>query len=241
MKRRCNGEGTISKRRDGRYVAAVTLDQGRRKFVYARTREEAAKKLTELLKAKHDGLPISTEGQTVGTFLLSWLEAIRPSVRPRTWSRYSELVNLHVIPELGRVPLSRLKPQLLQQLYARKQDQGLSAATVRQVHAVLRKALADAVRWDQLARNVAALVKPPRVQRRDMVTLDPGQARAFLDAARGERLEALYVLALTTGMRRGELLALRWKDLDLELKRLQVTRGNGTSAVACSLMKSPAC
>ena len=223
MKRRCNGEGTISRRRDGRFVAAVTLDGGRRKFVYTRTREEAARKLTELLKAKHDGLPIPTERQTVKDFLLSWLEAVRPSIRPRTWGRYSEYVNLHVIPELGRLPLFRLTPQHVQRLYARKREQGLSAATVRHLHAVLRKALADALRWAQVARNVAALVKPPRAQHRDMTTLTPEQARAFLAVARGERLEALYVAALTTGMRRGELLALRWKDVDLERRRLQVT------------------
>jgi len=172
MMRRYNGEGTIAKRRDGRWVAAVTLDGGRRKFAYACTREEVARKLTDLLKAKQDGLPITTERQTTRAFLLSWLEAMRSSLRPLTWRRYSEYVRLHTIPELGRLPLSRLMPQHVQRLYARKRDQGLSAATVRGLHAVLRKALGDAVRWGMVARNVAALAKPPRAEQREMTNAD---------------------------------------------------------------------
>ena len=223
MTRRYNGEGTVAKRRDGRWVAAVSLQGGRRKFVYARTREEAGKKLTELLKAKGDGLPIPTDRRVLRDFMQSWLEAVRPSLRPRTWQRYSEFVRLHIVPELGRLPISRITVEHVHRLHTKKLDQGLSASTVRHIHAVLRKALGDAARWGLVTRNVVALAKPPRPERREMTTLAPEQARAFVESARAERLEALFVLGLTTGMRRGELLGLRWKDVDLKRGVLHVS------------------
>ncbi len=224
MARRCNGEGTISKRRDGRWVAAVSLDGGRRKFVYAHTREEAARKLTELLKAKLDGMPITTDRQTVKDFLLSWLETVRPSLSARAWRRYSEYVRLHAVPEFGRILLSRLTPQHLQRLYARKLEQGLSAMTVRHLHATLHKALADAARWGSVARNVADLATPPRVERQEMKTLTPQEARVLLEVATGDRLYALYALALSSGVRRGELLGLRWDDVKLERGIVEIQR-----------------
>lgn len=224
MARRCNGEGTISKRRDGRWVAAVTWGGGRRKFVYARTREEAARKLTNLLKAKQDGLPIPTDKQTVKDFLPSWLEAVRPSLRDSAWRRYAELVRLHAVPELGRISLSRLTPQHLQRLYARKLEEGLSPTTVRHLHAMLHKALGDAARWGLAARNVADLTTPPRVERRELKTLTRQQAKVLLDAATSDRLHALYVLALTSGARRGELLGLKWDDVDLERGIVEIQR-----------------
>jgi len=223
MTRRYNGEGTVAKRRDGRWVAAVSLQGGRRKFVYARTREEAGKKLTELLKAKGDGLPIPTDRRVLRDFMQWWLEAVRPSLRPRTWQRYSEFVRLHIVPELGRLPISRITVEHVHRLHTKKLDQGLSASTVRHIHAVLRKALGDAARWGLVTRNVVALAKPPRPERREMTTLAPEQARAFVESARAERLEALFVLGLTTGMRRGELLGLRWKDVDLKRGVLHVS------------------
>jgi len=129
-----------------------------------------------LLKAKLDGLPIITDRQTVKDFLLSWLETVRPSLRARAWRRYSEYVRLHAVPEFGRILLSRLTPQHLQRLYARKLEQGLSAMTVRHLHAMLHKALADAARWGLVARNVGDLATPPRVERQEMKTLIPQEA-----------------------------------------------------------------
>jgi integrase len=222
MSKRANGEGSIYKRADGRWCATLSLDQGKRKSFYGATRQEVARKLSAALKTREDGLPVLGERETLATYLARWLESARPSLRYATWVRYQTLVRLHIVPEQGRVPLARLAPQHLQRLYASRQEAGLSAGTVRQIHAVLRRSLGQAERWGLVPRNVARLVTPPRNGRKEMKTLSPEQARCFLEAAAGDRLEALYVLALTTGMRQGELLALRWQNVDPDAARLHV-------------------
>jgi integrase len=181
-----------------------------------------AKKLTAALKKRDDGLPIVTGRRTVGKFLHEWLEAIRPSIRERTWVRYEQYVRLHLVPVLGKTSLERLTPQQLQRLYNDRLASGLSPTTVHHLHATIHKALAQAVRWNLVGRNVADLVDPPRIAGFEMKTLSPEQARALLGAAEGDRLEALYVLAITTGMRQGELLGLRWRDVDLDAGSVQI-------------------
>ena len=115
MTRRGNTEGSIYKRTDGRWVAAVSLDHGRRKALYGRTRQEVARKLAVALKARQDGLPLVGDRQTVAQYLAGWLESVKPSLRPRTHERYQQYVRLHALPELGRLPLSKLTPQHLLQ------------------------------------------------------------------------------------------------------------------------------
>ncbi len=222
MRKRANGEGSIYKRADGRWAASVSVEHGKRKAFYGKTRQDVALKLAVAIKARQDGLPLVAERQTVANYLQHWLETAKPTVRPRTFVRYEEYVRLHAIPELGRLSLARLSPQHLQRLYASRLDAGLSQTTVAHLHAVLHRALEQAARWGLVPRNVAKLVTPPRSSRQEMATLSPEQARAFLVAAQGDRLEALYVLALNTGMRQGEMLALRWRDVDLEGGSLQV-------------------
>ena len=228
-KRRANGEGSIYKRSDGRWVGSVSLDNGRRQHLYGATRQEVSRKLNAALKARQDGLPVLGERQTVGQFLQSWLETTKAAVRPRTWVRYEQYVRLHAIPGIGRVALTKLTPQHLQRLYTSRLEAGLSPTSVAHLHTVLHGALSQATKWGLTSRNVASLVTPPRIQHRQMVTFSEEQARTFLDAARGDRLEALYVLAVTTGMRQGELLALRWPDVDL---------GGGTVQVKATLQKT---
>ena len=201
MTRRANNEGSIYKRRDGRWAASISLDHGRRKYLYGKTRQEVGRKLTAALKARQDGLPIAGERQTVRQYLEGWLESACPSLRPRTWSRYEQYLRLHAIPEIGRLSLAKLGPQHLQRLYASRLEAGLSPTSVAHLHAVLHRALGQAARWGLVARNVAGLVTRPRIKRQEMATLSPEQARAFVETAQGDRLGALYVLALTTGMR----------------------------------------
>lgn len=220
--KRANGEGSIYKRSDGRWAGSLSLASGKRKTFYGKTRQEVAGKLAAALKARQDGLPLVGERQTVGQYLASWLESVRPSLRPRTFERYRQYVRLHALPDIGRLPLSRLAPQHLQRLYASRLEAGLSPMSVRHLHAVLHRALSQATRWGLLARNVADLVTPPRAGRHEMQTLSPEQARAFLQAVEGDRYEALFALALTTGLRQGELLALRWQDVDPDAGTLQV-------------------
>ncbi len=227
MARRGHNEGTIYKESDGRWVAAVDLGyvdgKRRRKKLHGKTRAEVARKLTEALKAHHDGLPLPSGQQTVGGFLDAWLDAVRPSLRARTWTRYEQTLRIHVPGSLRTLQLSRLGPQHLQQLYADRLEHGLAPATVLKLHAVLHHALDQAARWGLAVRNVADLVDAPRVPRREMRTLSPEQAQQFLASADGDPLEALYVLALSTGMRQGEILGLHWRDVDLDSGVARVT------------------
>ena len=222
MRKRANGEGSIYRRADGRWAASVSVNHGRRKYLYGRTRHDVARKLTATLKARQDGLPIVGERQTMIQYMEGWLESVKASLRPRTWERYEEIIRLRVNPVLGNLRLGRLAPEHLQRLYSGRLESGLSPGSVRQIHAVLRRALGQAARWGLVARNVATLVTPPRRSRQEMTAFGPEQVRTLLDAVAGDRLEALYVLAVTTGMRQGEILGLRWRDVDLDDGSVQV-------------------
>jgi integrase len=222
LSKRANGEGSIYKRSDGRWVATISLDRGRRKAFYGKTRQGVAGRLAAALKTHQDGLPVVGERQTVCNYLHSWLTSVEPSLRARTFIRYEQYIRLHAIPYIGGLPLARLSPQHLQRLYAERLSAGLSPTTVAHLHAVLHKALGQAAKWGQVPRNVADLVTKPRMSAPEMQTLTAEQARRLLDAASGDRLEALYVLALNTGMRQGEMLALKWRDIDLERGAIQV-------------------
>lgn len=221
--KRGNHEGSIYKRKDGRWEGALSLEGGKRKRFYGKTRQDASQKLAEALRDRDKGLPSVNERHTLASHLARWLDATKVTVRPSTWLRYEQYCRVHILPALGKKALSRLTPQDLQTFYAEKLAAGLSPTTVMHLHAVLHRVLHQAVRWGSAVRNVATLVDSPRRLRREMTTLSPEQARAFLTAIVGQRLEALYVLALTTGMRQGELLALRWRDVDMTHRTAQVT------------------
>jgi integrase len=220
--RRGNSEGTITKRADGRWEARITLEEGKRKCYYGKTRQEVAQRLTAALRDRENGLPIIGEKQTVEEYLTSWLDVTQHTIRPRTWKRYSELIRLHALPTLGKIRLAKLTPQQIQTLYSQKLSEGLSSTTVHHLHARLHRAFDRAVRLGLVQRNICDLVDAPRMKHQEMVTLSEEEARTLLAAAKGERLEALYVLAVATGMRQGELLALRWRDVDLGGATVQV-------------------
>jgi integrase len=129
---------------------------------------------------------------------------------------------LHFLPSLGRIMLTKLTAQHLQLLYAKKLEEGLTTTTVHHLHSIVHKALSNAMRLGLIQRNVCDLIDPPRMRHHEMTTLSEEQARLLLTTASGKRLEALYVLALATGMRQGELLALRWRDVDLDGSTLRV-------------------
>ncbi len=220
--RRGNSEGSITKRPDGRWEARISLEGGKRKSVYAKTRQEVARRLAEMTRDRDKGLPIVGERQTVGDFLTDWLANVKPTVRYRSWERYEQYVRLHIIPTLGAVALSKLTAQHVQRLYAKKLQEGSSPTSVSHLHTMFKFAMTQAQRLGLVQRNVVALVRPPHMLHPEMQVLSPDQARALLDAAVGDPLEALYVLALTTGMRRGEILALKWREVNLDQAYLQV-------------------
>jgi len=226
MGKRANQEGSVYKRQDGRWVASIVLENGKRKSVYCKTQQEAIKAARKANQDKDQGLLLPGEDQTLGTFLTTWLQdTVKNKVRPRTYERYRELIELHVVPMLGKIQLQKVSPQHLQKLYYnQKLEEGYAPQTVKHIHRVLHRALGDAMRWQLVVRNVCDAVDPPRVPKQEMQALTGEQAQQFLEAAAGDPQEALYVLALTTGMRQGELLGLKWTDVDLALGTVQVRR-----------------
>jgi len=218
MARRGNGEGSIIRRSDGRWCAALSLEGGRRKFIYGRTRHDVAESMAAALRDREHGMLLTSRPQTFGQFLARWLEdSVRPTVRPKTYTSYSQLVRVHIEPALGAVPLAKLDPLRVQRFLNDKLQEGrISARTVQYLHAVLRAALGQAMKWRLVQVNVATLVDPPRVERPEVPSVSPADARTLLDATHGDRLEALYTLALAVGLRQGEALGLHWQDVDLE-------------------------
>lgn len=196
-----------------------------------RTKRDADKALTDILSRLDQGTYVEPTKRTLAAFLDEWLVAVRPTLRASTHATYETIVQTHIAPRIGSVALQSLTPGRLNALYAdllasgRADGKGgLSTATVRYVHAVIRKALSDAMRWSLVTRNVADAADPPRVSRKQIRTWSARELRAFLAHVDGDRLHAAYVLAATTGMRRGEVLGLRWQDVDLESQRVSISQ-----------------
>lgn len=229
-KKRANGEGTIYRTANGRWRALISTGRDpktgklRRLSISGRTRQEVALKLAEALSQKEKGLLVEPTNQTVEQFLRSWLEdSVKPSVRPNTYENYGYAIRGHIIPALGPIPLARLSPQHVQHFLKTEQEKGLTRM-VTLCYAVLRKSLAQAVRWGLIPRNPAELVDRPKVAKKEMLVLTPEQVNTLLEAAQGHRLYALFLLAVTAGLREGELLGLKWADIDLEAGALMVRR-----------------
>ncbi len=145
-------------------------------------------------------------------------------MRQRTFERYEQITRVHIVPVLGRTRLKNLTPIHVRGLYREKLDSGLAPRTVQYIHTTLNKALKQAMNDGLVPRNVAGGVKAPRPAKKEIQPLTPEQTRTFLEAAYGDRFEALHVLAITSGMREGELLGLKWEDVNLAAKRLSIRR-----------------
>lgn len=222
-KRRGHNEGSIKQRADGLWEARISLPAGKRRSYYGKTRREAQDKLRAALRDLDIGLDLSAGRQTVGQFLDRWLDdVVRPNRAAKTAATYADIVRLHLVPGIGHHPLAKLTPQHVAALLKAKTDVGLSPRTVHHLRAVLRAALNQAMRWGLVSRNVAALVESPRQQRGDVRPLNPAEARALLAAVEGDRLACLFRLALTLGLRQGEVLGLSWSDIDLDGRTLRV-------------------
>lgn len=227
MRRRGKGEGGISQRPDGRWVARVELGwrdgKRRRKAIYGKTRREVAGKLTNTLQDVQRGAVLPDERQTVAQFLSRWLDHKRGRLRPRAWLTYEQAVRLHLIPGIGQASLGRLTPAQLEAWFERHQtDDGASARNIRYARSVLRAALGQARKWRLVGDNVAALVDPPRHRAKEIQPLTPPQARTLLGHVKDHRLGALVSVGTAVGLRLGEVLGLRWQDVDLDVGMLSV-------------------
>lgn len=226
-KRRGHGEGSVYKRSDGRWTAVLEIGwEGtirKRQSYYGRTKREALDKLAEGRAKLNAGLPVGQPTQTVGDFLDVWLrDVILPNTRPNTYRAYEAKVRVHLTPALGRHRVARLTPQHVQAYIAAAQEAKTPAGVIRYSLMVLGVALSHAERQGIVVRNVARLVIAPRAEEREIVALDLDGAERFLTAIRGHRLEALFRVALSLGIREGEALGLRWQDIDLDERIVQI-------------------
>jgi integrase len=225
-----NGSGTVypRKNKDGKvigYRGSYFTPDGKRRYVSGKTKSEAHRALRKATADRDGGLVFDAGSITLGEYLDRWLNtSVRDTVRRSTYVRYEGLVRNHIKPSIGRMKLKGLTPTHVRSLYRKKLDSGLAPRSVNYIHVTLHKALEQAVLDGLVPRNVAEGVKAPQVHKEEVKPLSPTQARALLSAASGGRLEALYLLAIHTGLRQGELLGLKWSDIDLDAGTLSVRR-----------------
>lgn len=236
-----NKMGSVYKRPDGRWAAQVRLGvkadgKPNRPTVYGKTDTEVIDKLKVLLYEETQGVAPKSGRLTVAQFLTDWLQNVaRVTVKPATYVSYEAFVRVHIVPALGGVVLAKLTPQDVQKLMAAKLASGdLSARSTNYIRSVLRRALTHAVRWGLVSRNAASQAEPLPQAKPKISPFTPDQASRLIECAQTHRLCAAFELALATGLRRGELLGLRWKDVDMDAGALTVRvtlqRVNGQAA-----------
>jgi integrase len=241
-RKRANGEGSLYQLPDGRWVAALSWRDAhgnlkRRKSVHP-TREEADKALTKMKAERDGGIALSGPNPTLNEYLRAWLrDSVAVSVDPKTLEGYEVACRIHILPALGGVRIRDLTSRQIQALHAQKMRDGLATGTRQNIHRTLKRALKQAVAWGELHSNPADVVDSPkaRVENEEEETvkaLTDAQARQLFAAAeeRGDRFRFLYVVAARTGLRQGELLALRWSDLDLDASPASLTLGRSLAA-----------
>jgi integrase len=198
MARRKHDEGSVFQRKDGRWVAQVRLENGKKKQRYFKSdqEKEARVALRKMLHEQEQGTLATGPQQTLKVYLEQWLEQVhKPTIRIGTYNVYRIRLDKHIIPALGHIPLQRLNPQHVQAFYASKLNDGLSLRTVKGFHAVLHSALDTAVKWNLVGRNVCDLVTPPVPKRYEIQPLTSEQAQHLLQAAREHKLETLLTVA----------------------------------------------
>jgi len=228
--KRGNGEGSIyPHKRNGKKVGysgsytVYTVAGAKRRYVSGKDRDEVRQKLTKAMADRDGGLVFDAGDQTMGEYMERCLEtSVKGSVRESTSESYRRQVGRYIVPALGSLKLKKLSAMHVQGMYRAMLDRGLSPRTVQYTHAVLHRALKQAVRWGLVPGNVSEDVDRPRLRREEIRSLD----RHLLKTAgeSGDRLEALYVLALYTGMRPGELLGLKWDDVNSDEGSVRLNR-----------------
>ncbi len=221
MSKRGNGEGTVYRRKDGRWAAELTVD-GKRVTVYGKTKRETVSKLHKLRNERDAGTLSTSPKMLLKELVIRWLNYKRPRVKETTYITYERYLRVHVTPRMGEVTLRNLGTEHVRSLHTTLLNNSKGPQTVVHAHRVLRAMLGDAQKWDLVVRNVASLVKPPRLpEARDNI-LSEEEFKRLLAASDGENEKGLIRMALGTSMRSGEILALRWEDIDLDKRILTV-------------------
>jgi integrase len=245
--------GSIRERTPGHWAIILDLpnpETGKRRrkwHSFRGTKREAQVECARLISEMSGGLYVDAEKITVRQFLERWLEHIKPRVSPRTHERYGEIVRKNLNPLLGAVVLTKLRPMQISDAYGKalsvgRRDGmgGLAPSTVRYLHVILKASMGQAVRWQMLARNPVDAVDPPKIERSVMRTYDLDQTAELIDATRGTRMTITVMLAVLCGLRRGEIAALRWRNINLGAAQLAVTESaeQTTAGVRCKQPKS---
>ncbi len=228
--RRGRGEGSVYRRPDGRWCAMISVGYGadgkrKRRTVYGKTKKAVQDELTRVQSSKLTGTLVDPSRKTVAEYLGKWLDDVaRMTVRATTFYNYKAIVKNHINPRIGGVGLQKLTPVHVQALYSEMERDGIGPNPRRLAHAVLHRALKQALKWGLVVRNVCDAVEPPRVPKSEITPLDTSEVGRLLAAADGDRLEALYWLAIGSGLRIGELFGLQWSDIDLSAGTVSVRR-----------------
>lgn len=239
-RRRGAGEGSITQRKDGRWQGSIQTGydpetgRPRRKYFYGITRKEVQKKLGEVALKVQAGSYREPAKITVAEWFDTWLNiSMKNTLKPTTWESYKHLAGKHIVPALGHLKLIQLQTAHIQRLYNEKlkggrldgKSGGLSSRTVHYIHSVIHSALEQARKEAMITVNPAGAVKLPKREQKEIKYLDTAEAALFLAMARESHHFAAFFLALNTGMRRGEILGLRWQDVDLGAGQLAVNQG----------------
>ncbi len=227
MGRRVKGSGSIYARKDGTVIGQYEIEtpEGKkRKYIRGKDSKDVASRLAKAIADRDSGYAFDSQNLTVSEFMSRWLTSIKGTIRDGSWKQYEMVNRVHIEPVLGHVKLERLTTLQVQAFYHKKLESGVSPRRTLYIHATLHKALNQAVVWSLVPRNVTDGVEKPRHSGRAIEPFGGDQVKMLLKAVEGDRLEALYVLAVTTGMRQGELLGLKWEDVDLDDGVLRVNR-----------------
>lgn len=245
-------KGSMTQRSPGTW--SMVFDMGtseaggrqQKRVTFRGTKRQAEAELARMLHALNTGGFVEPSKTTAGEFLVRWLACVKASVSPKSHERYSDIVNAHLVPVLGRHLLAKLSPLAIQAAYAgwlengrRDGKGGLSPVTVQQHHRILREALQQGVKWQLLVRNPCDLVEPPRAPHRERPTLDQAGILRLLTAGEGSPLYMPCLLASFCGLRRGEVLGLRWEDVDLKAAVLHVRQAAEETRAGGLAFKTP--
>ncbi|MGC4378312.1 site-specific integrase [Fictibacillus sp. Mic-4] len=208
------------------FVLDLKSDDGKRRqkwFSGYRTQKEAEKAMAKMITEINEGTYIEPSKEKFSDFLATWLELKKTKVRQTTFDTYNMYTKNHILPTIGHYRLDQLNAVHLEKLYINL-SQHLAAKSILKVHEIIRNALGYAKTKGFVRENVALLAETPKVTRKEMKVWNEEEVRRFLEVAKGDRLYIAFHLALTTGMRRGEILGLRWKDIDVKNKMLSINQ-----------------
>ncbi len=224
QKHRGHGEGSIYQRGDGRWTSCLSLPNGKRKYYAGKSKQEVKAKLKAAQAQLEQGTLVTAPQESFEAYMQYRLTIKKLDLKVGSYCCYQNNVQNNILPTLGRIRLQKLSFEHIQLLYTDLLHTGHSANTVRIIHVILKGALNAAVKWQKISVNPCNLVTPPRATKKEVGFLTQEQAQRLLDAAKSHRLEGLLALALATGMRKGELLALQWSDIDFEQATIRVAR-----------------